>query len=49
MPVAFYGKTVSFRESLSGGVRAPASSDPFLECGKGCCQQGKPARNCEKK
>ena len=28
--VAFYGKTVSFRESLSGDVRAPARSDPFL-------------------
>ena len=27
---AFYGKTFSFRETLSGEVRAPASSHPFL-------------------
>jgi lipid-binding SYLF domain-containing protein len=28
--VAFYGKNVSFRKTLSGGVHAPAGSDPFL-------------------
>jgi lipid-binding SYLF domain-containing protein len=28
--VAFYGKNVSFRETLSGDVHAPASSDSFL-------------------
>ncbi len=28
--VAFYGKTVSFRESLSGGVRAPRAATHFL-------------------
>ena len=27
--VAFYGKNVSFRETLSGDVHAPASSDSF--------------------
>jgi SH3 domain-containing YSC84-like protein 1 len=28
--VAFYGKNVSFRETLSGNVHAPAGSDSFL-------------------
>ncbi len=28
--VAFYGKNVSFRKTLSGGVHAPASTDSFL-------------------
>jgi lipid-binding SYLF domain-containing protein len=28
--VAFYGKNVSFRKTLSGDVHAPAGSDPFL-------------------
>ena len=28
--VAFYGKNVSFRKTLSGDVHAPAGSDSFL-------------------
>ncbi len=28
--VAFSGKNISFRKTLSGGVHAPAKSDPFL-------------------
>jgi lipid-binding SYLF domain-containing protein len=28
--VAFYGKNISFRKTLSGDVHAPTGSDPFL-------------------
>jgi len=28
--IAFYGKNVSFRKTLSGDVHAPAGSDSFL-------------------
>jgi SH3 domain-containing YSC84-like protein 1 len=37
--VAFYGKNVSFRKTLSGGVHAPATSKPFLNAVKAAVQK----------
>ena len=37
--VAFYGKNVSFRKTLSGDVHAPASSDSFLAAVKAAERQ----------
>jgi len=47
--VAFYGKTVSFRESLSGGVRAPASSDLFLDAVRAAVNKANQHETAEKK
>ena len=47
--VAFYGKTVSFRESLSSGVRAPASSDPFLDAVRAAVNKANQHETAEKK
>jgi len=47
--VAFYGKTVSFRESLSGDVRAPASSEPFLDAVRAAVNKANQHEAAEKK
>jgi SH3 domain-containing YSC84-like protein 1 len=37
--IAMYGKDISFRETLSGKVRIPASADPFLAAVKAAEKQ----------
>ena len=47
--VAFYGKNVSFRETLSGDVHAPASSDSFLSEVRAAVNQANQHEAAEKK
>ena len=47
--VAFYGKNVSFRETLSGDVHAPASSDSFLAAVKAAERQTQQHEAAERK
>ena len=47
--VACYGKNVSFRETLSGDVRAPASSDSFLAAVKAAERQTQQHEAAERK
>ena len=47
--VAFYGKNVSFRETLSGNVDAPASSDSFLSEVRAAVNQANQHEAAEKK
>ena len=47
--VAFYGKNVSFRETLSGNVDAPASSDSFLSEVRNAVNQANQHEAAEKK
>jgi lipid-binding SYLF domain-containing protein len=47
--VAFYGKTVSFRKTLSGEVHAPASSDSFLSEVRAAVSQANQHEAAEKK
>ncbi len=47
--VAFYGKNVSFRKTLSGDVHAPASSDSFLSEVRAAVNQANQHEAAEKK
>jgi len=47
--VAFYGKNVSFRKTLSGEVHAPASSDSFLSEVRAAVSQANQHEAAEKK
>jgi lipid-binding SYLF domain-containing protein len=47
--VAFYGKNVSFRETLSGDVHAPAGSDSFLAAVKAAERQTQQHEAAERK
>ena len=47
--VAFYGKNVSFRKTLSGDVHAPASSDSFLSEVRAAVSQANQHEAAEKK
>ncbi len=47
--VAFYGKNVSFRETLSGDVHAPASSNSFLSAVRAAVSKANQHEAAEKK
>lgn len=47
--IAFYGKNVSFRKTLSGDVHAPASSNSFLSEVRAAVNQAKQHEAAEKK
>ncbi len=47
--VAFYGKNVSFRKTLSGDVHAPAGSDPFLAAVRAAVNKANQHEAAEKK
>ena len=47
--VAFYGKNVSFRKTLSGDVHAPANSDSFLSEVRAALSQANQHEAAEKK
>jgi lipid-binding SYLF domain-containing protein len=47
--VAFYGKNVPFRKTLSGNVHAPAGSDPFLAAVRAAVQKANVHENAEAK
>src|SRR5450631_3903039 len=47
--VAFYGKNVSFRDTLSGEVHAPAGSDPFLTAVRTAVHKGNVHDNADAK
>ena len=47
--IAFYGKNVSFRKTLSGDVHALAGSDPFLAAVRAAVNKANQHEAAEKK